>query len=87
MKYFCKKKEKFLSKNEVHNKFHCLRQNFKKGCINLEKRKTDEEIIEECYGKEMRRVRHKARDRERRRQAGRGQVSSLPMRILFHQSK
>jgi len=38
LKWYCLKKNRYLKKAEVEDKFHCRHQNFKKGCKNLERR-------------------------------------------------
>ena len=65
MIYFCKKKGRALKTREVENKFHCLRQNYKHGCINLERRYDDAERREQSDRKEMRLLRYQSRNRIR----------------------
>lgn len=63
MKYYCLKKGRYLKKREVKDKFHCERQNHKRGCVNLERRRNDGEIVREIYEKKMRLLRHQAANR------------------------
>ena len=66
MKFYCRKKGRYLKKREVKDKFHCLRQNFKKGCVNLERRMADGEIAERNYQQALRVLRHKVGGSQRR---------------------